>query len=233
MTQIPGPWVEAWLSAPRFGVYLAAAGGDRERALALYEWNTVISAALLHDLAHLEVGLRNAYDAALSAGPFSPHWVFHGPRLFPPTWKTARNGTRYDANQINRDQLLQAIDKAGAPGPAARPGLFTSAPPPGKVLAELNFGFWRYLSTSAHAHRLWVPSLHKAFQPGTGRRDVDEPMRRLHQLRNRVAHHEPLLTALLPARVNDFLAVAGLIAPELNRYLRDTSQVSVLIARRP
>lgn len=60
-----GPWVEQWLSAPRFVVYVAAADGDSERALALYEWNAQISAALLRDLAHLEVGLRNAYDRAL------------------------------------------------------------------------------------------------------------------------------------------------------------------------
>lgn len=61
-----GSWVEAWLSAPRFAVYLTATGGDRARALALYEWNAQLSAALLHDLAHLEVGLRNAYDVVLS-----------------------------------------------------------------------------------------------------------------------------------------------------------------------
>jgi len=26
----PGPWVEAWLSLPRFGVYLEATAGDRQ-----------------------------------------------------------------------------------------------------------------------------------------------------------------------------------------------------------
>lgn len=35
----PGPWVEAWLSAPRFGVYIEATAGDRQLALVLYEWN--------------------------------------------------------------------------------------------------------------------------------------------------------------------------------------------------
>ena len=65
--QQPGPWVEAWLSAPRYAVYLAAVGGDRQLGLDLYEWNAVVSAAFLHDLAHLEVALRNAYDAAAVA----------------------------------------------------------------------------------------------------------------------------------------------------------------------
>lgn len=65
--QQPGQWVEAWLSPPRFGVYLAAVGGNRRRALDLYEWNAALSAAFHRDLAHLEVALRNAYDAAICA----------------------------------------------------------------------------------------------------------------------------------------------------------------------
>ena len=69
-----GRWVEAWLSTPRSAVYLTASSADRDRALALYEWNAQLSAALLHDLAYVEVGLRNAYDVALSARwPGPPH----------------------------------------------------------------------------------------------------------------------------------------------------------------
>ncbi len=40
------------------------AGGDRTRALDLHEWNTQLNAALLHDFAHLEVGLRNGMGLA-------------------------------------------------------------------------------------------------------------------------------------------------------------------------
>lgn len=67
------------------------------------------------------------------------------------------------------------------------------AAPPGKVIAELMFGFWRYLSTTAHHHPLWIPYLHNAFTPGTHRKAVDGPVDHLHRLRNRIAHHEPLL----------------------------------------
>ena len=55
------------------------------------------------------------------------------------------------------------------------------------------FGFWRYLSTAAHHHPLWIPYLHTAFTAGTSRTAVDHPVGRLHHLRNRIAHHEPLL----------------------------------------
>ncbi|MGB7235837.1 MAG: hypothetical protein WBD41_07595, partial [Rhodococcus sp. (in: high G+C Gram-positive bacteria)] len=63
--EVAGQWVEDWLSAERFRTYLKRAGFDRGRALALHEWNAQLNAALLHDFAHLEVGLRNMYDRAL------------------------------------------------------------------------------------------------------------------------------------------------------------------------
>lgn len=59
-------WIELWLSAARFSTYVKAAGGSRGRALELYQWNAKLSAAFLHDLSHLEVGLRNACDRQLS-----------------------------------------------------------------------------------------------------------------------------------------------------------------------
>jgi hypothetical protein len=231
----PGPWVEAWLSPPRFGVYLAATAGDRTRALALYEWNAAVSAAFLHDLAHLEVALRNAYDAAITASipAGQPHWIFNATRYFPPTMRTAKNGKRYDANQINRDQIARAIAEAAAPGPAGAARAVPTAPPAGKVVAELMFGFWRYLSTTAHHHPLWIPYLHKAFVPGTARPDVDRPIGRLHKLRNRVAHHEPLLGQNLTDRHNDILAIAALINSELHDYIDGASTCPGLIANRP
>ena len=56
-----GPWVQHWLSPARLARYRTAANGDLQRALELYEWNAKISAALMRDLGHVEIGLRNAY----------------------------------------------------------------------------------------------------------------------------------------------------------------------------
>jgi hypothetical protein len=85
----PGAWVQSWLSRPRFAVYLAAAGNtDRRLALNPYEWNAAVSAAFLHDLAHLEVALRNAYDTAIAANTPAglSHWTTDPCRLFPVRW---------------------------------------------------------------------------------------------------------------------------------------------------
>ena len=219
----PGPWVEAWLSQPRFGVYLVAAGGDRLLALGLYEWNADISAAFQHDLAHLEVALRNAYDAAMVAagGPDEPHWTLDTHRLFPVRWQKAKDGTRIDRNRTPREQIASAVRAAGRDAPS------------GKVIAELTFGFWRYLSTTAHHHPLWIPYLHKAFVPGTSRPQVDRPIGRLHKLRNRVAHHEPLLGQDLAQYDVDLMTIAGLISGDLHAYIRANSRVPILIAERP
>src|SRR5215470_5473399 len=88
-TPQPSPaclWVYRWLSPPRYAVCLEATAGDPDRALALYEWNARLSAAVFRDLAHREVALRNAYDRALSdhwSGP--PHWTSAGDRVFAPS----------------------------------------------------------------------------------------------------------------------------------------------------
>ena len=46
--------------------YLRATGGDREKALHLYTWNTALSAAFYGPLQGLEVALRNALHRQLT-----------------------------------------------------------------------------------------------------------------------------------------------------------------------
>lgn len=52
-------------------------------------------------------------------------------------------GRRVDVNVRSRESLQRAMDSAD--GPAAAPC---------KVIAELRFGFWRFLSSSAHGKAL-------------------------------------------------------------------------------
>lgn len=217
-----GPWVQQWLSTPRHAVYLTAADNDADQALALYEWNSQLSAALHRDLAHLEVGLRNAYNAALqNRWPGPPHWTARGHEVFAPLYRT-RGRRHIDVNHQPRQHLHRAANAAGG-----------EQAPPGKVIAELPFGFWRYLSSTAHEKTLWVPCLHRAFPRGTDRREIDQPVGRLHQLRNRVAHHEPLLRTNVAGRLADLTRVASLINPELGQYLTATTTVPGWLAHRP
>jgi len=53
------------ISAPRFATYLQAMGNDREKALALYEWNLDVSSALIIPLQVCEVAVRNGIAEAI------------------------------------------------------------------------------------------------------------------------------------------------------------------------
>jgi hypothetical protein len=101
------------------------------------------------------------------------------------------------------------------------------------VIAQLSFGFWRYLSTSAHEKALWVPFLHRAFVVGTNRTAINDAIGRLHDLRNRIAHHEHLLNADLSGLCNDILTVAAAISPDLAVYLQTSTATTLLLAHRP
>jgi Abi-like protein len=218
-----GPWVERWLSHERIAKYLTAGGGDLQRALELYEWNAQVSAALMRDLGHIEIGLRNAYAAVIEQYWVDrpTHWTRSAATLFPPLYRT-HNGQRVDVNAQQRAQLEQACARTG-----------TTAPP-GKVIAELTFGFWRFLSSTAHEKTVWVRYLHRAFPPGTDRkRDVDAKVATLNRLRNRVAHHEPLIGEDLARQAAKAEALGALLDSELGAYVAATSTVPSLIEQKP
>lgn len=220
-------WEERWLSAPRFAVYLDAAQSNRGLALELYEWNTQLGAGFAHDLGHLEVGLRNAYDRALTAHLNLPcHWTACGDQVFAPVLRTRKRG-RYgkvsvDVNAKPRAVLERAIREAGGPNAL-----------PGKVIAQLTFGFWRYLTSAAHEITLWRPALHHVFPTGTVRADVDARIGRLHSLRNRVAHHEPLLALDTSQLHHDLLHLATLLDAQLGDHISSHSPVPTLLTERP
>lgn len=223
----PQEWIERWLSLPRLGVYQNATGGDADEALALYEWNARLGTAFGHDLAHLEVGLRNAYDRTLTEHLNLPrHWTAVGDQVFAPVLRTRKRGSQgkvtVDINAKPRASLDRAIREAGG-----RQAL------PGKVIAQLTFGFWRYLTSSAHEVTLWRPALHHAFPPGTSRPDVDTRVGRLHELRNRVAHHEPLLGIDAADLHGDLLHVAALLDPRLRDYIQEQSTLADILTSRP
>ncbi|MGW0020965.1 Abi family protein [Rhodococcus sp. NPDC003382] len=218
-------WIEQWLSKDRFALYVRKAGGDRTRALELYEWNAKLSAAFLHDLNHLEVALRNTYDQQLV------HATLHGDRhwtdrktvqhLFPKHMRMdQRTGKQVDANRTPRDQIGYARSAAGA------------TPNPGKVVAELMFGFWTYMTSDLHEKTLWVPHLHKAFPQNTDRSKVHDTLTALRKFRNRVAHHEPILTAP-EARRRQLVSAMRLIRPEALAHFNAHSEVSAILAKRP
>jgi hypothetical protein len=205
------------LSAGRFDRY-AAAAGSHERAAQLYLWNARISGALHETLGMFEVVLRNALDRQLTA--------YHQIAL-------AGNGHWYADSGMpwTSKKLVDQIDRARAQATANG----KSPEIHGKIIAELTFGFWRYILAAHYQTTLWAPALRRAFPHlGSQQRAAVYPLiDRLHSLRNRVAHHEPVHALNIAARHKELLYVSGWIDPAAAAWIGQTSRVPGVLATRP
>lgn len=207
--------------------YLNEAGGDRDRALDLYEWNLRLGAALMRDIAHVEVAVRNAYDNTMRTHwQGGQHWLLDpGSPVLTPLWRT-RYGKRVDLNARNRATVADAVRRCG--GASAKPG---------EVIAELSFGFWRHCTDAAHEKSLWVPYLHRAWPKKTSRVALERSLTTINTARNRASHHEPLFGTRpgrdLAAAHHEMLRLSGLLLPELAAYIQATTTVPALLTTRP
>ncbi|WP_129978002.1 hypothetical protein [Rhodococcus sp. Q1] len=208
------------LTPERLAPYRAAGGGDLDRALDLYEWNGRISAAMFEDLGYLEVVLRNACHNQLQnwsdrQGGGTP-WYLHS--VFGPA---------------SQDDIVKARKRATRGG---RPEL------PGRIVAELMFGFWRFLHARSYEATLWTPCLRLAYphlQPRR-RHTVYTRLDHLNTLRNRIAHHEPIhATQIAGTGQNigglhtELLELLGWIDPVIEEWVRTRSNVPALLRARP
>lgn len=202
-------WAERWLSADRFAPYLAACGGDCERALRLYEWNISLGQVLIRDVAHLEVALRNAYDRVLlEHWRGESHWLFdENSPVRRPILRRSGAGKMRDVNLVNR----RAIDTAA--------GLARGTSDPGKVIASLTLGFWAHMTDRSRERDLWIPILHDAWPRGYDRADLQRRFLAINTVRNRVAHNERLFDPREPqlsplAADSDLVALFRALCPE-------------------
>lgn len=204
------------ITRDRLSSYLTTTSGDLGRALALYDWNTRASAAVLATSAMVEVIVRNALDSSLQ------------------NWADQRRASRewLDTAPLDAQGLA---DVAKARERATRRGRDPEVR--GKVVAELSFGFWRYLVASRYLTALWIPGAHAAFPNGPADLRVrrEQVERRLHNLmivRNRAAHHEPIHRRNLARDFRDAVDVSGWVHPQGAVWLRARSDLLRIAAER-
>jgi len=79
------------------------------------------------------------------------------------------------------------------------------------------------------------PAIRPAFPhlPGRDRHLLEAPVTRLHQLRNRVAHHEPLIHKDLAARLADITSVLDAVDPALRSWVQSGSHLPATLEQRP
>jgi hypothetical protein len=92
----------------------------------------------------------------------------------------------------------------------------------GRLVAELNFGFWVGVLGPKYENSLWRQTLRKAFPyrpKGVERQDVQKPLNAIRRLRNRVMHHERILDRDLVADHDLILTIIGWVCPETQTWV--------------
>ncbi|MEZ5685055.1 MAG: hypothetical protein R3D78_03790 [Paracoccaceae bacterium] len=204
------------LSAPRFATYLRATAGDRTRALELYHWNLQVSAAFLVPLHLFEVVIRNAVVEAIDA--------VHG-GVWPWTEGFIRSlkDPRPPAYSPKRD-LRACADRHETAG---------------KVVADLRFVFWERMLTAAHHDRIWEAQFFRVFPAapaGRGvascRAELRDDIEKIRELRNRIAHHEPVFTRDLQADFDLISRAIGWRTPVTGAWMSEIQTVTALLGVR-
>jgi len=148
-------------------IYIDEARGNRQRAFQLYAWNSAIASALAICLQGLEITLRNKCNEALVSN-HGTKWLFN----------LSLRGN--DSQQITR--AIETLRKQNKEVTSAR------------LIPELSFGFWISLLRPTYTHTLWNKALRHAFsQKKLSPKTIYPSFNHLRILRNRIAHHEPIL----------------------------------------
>jgi hypothetical protein len=179
--------ITATLSPARLGTFHAALGFTPGADVAeKYSWHALTSGAFFVSLHMCEVAVRNGVDAALTA-TYGADW---------PWQAVFENSLPNPAGQHfkPKNELLRARAKF-VPGAT------------GKVIAELKFAFWCHLFTRRYQSRIWDPHIKNSFPnlpaactPIQARQAIQAQLDPLRKFRNRIAHHEPILSEPLAAR---------------------------------
>lgn len=172
---------EALLSQPRLQRYLDAVCQDKEKALLLYAYNIQLSQQLFAVIAMFEVILRNKINQCIQTYSGINHWLH----------QAIQKGGMFDTKQCqsSKDCIDEAIKKL-----AKRRENTTSHD---KLLAELNFGFWRYMfyapqyNVSGQILLSIFPKRPKSTrQQHYNQKWVAVQLEKINKLRNRIAHNE-------------------------------------------
>lgn len=205
------------LSAARIGTYEMATkvvpslGG----ALALYAWNSQVSAAMLSPLHMCEVVIRNAISDAITI-EYGDQWP----------WNPAFEGSLPIKGRFNMRAHLksQRKDKATT----------------GKVIPELSFVFWEKMFTCRFDDQIWndhlkqvMPHLDPLWDTQTARGKIYKDIEQIRKLRNRIAHHEPIIKRDLSEDFQLIEELIGFRCPITAAWMVQHQQAQLLFGTKP
>lgn len=200
------------LSSPRLEAYRLSPSDTPRVLIGRYRWNVALCMSLYAPLEYLEVAFRNSLHEALTAFKRTPTWYD-----LSPAWLSSRE----------QGAIAAAKTELGNHGKPLEPG---------RLVAELSFGFWTSLLSRSYEQVIWPPLLKPVF-PNMPRQErtrhrVADRMHQVRKLRNRVFHHEPIWRwSNLPQRYAELEETIGWFEPELSHILPDAHTFNEVHAR--
>lgn len=200
--------LESNFSSKRFGAYLLRAGHHPEYAIQLYLYNARLAKSLLFPLHILEIVLRNGIDEAFSH-TFSESW--HLDQSF-----------RDLLSQESNNSLQKAL------------GRFRKIPSKDDVISELSLDFWSNLFRAEYDRSIWQTNIKILFPCNTFTRASLQPeISKINRLRNRIAHHEPILdlnTSDIHAKILNIVSGRSL---ESGKWIKSHSTFTQMMRTKP
>lgn len=181
----------------------------------MYLWNLRLSAALWKPLALVEVGVRNAMDRWME----KRHRRLGGDGV----WRGHPGLHRLDrrmGEDLKKARIRAQRTASAAPTIAA-----------GRVIAELSFGFWRVLFSQKHLRSDLIGAFYAA--PSRDHRPIAANLARVDEVRNRIAHHDPVWDHHPERAHRAILELADGLGPQFGRWTARCSAFTAVLADRP
>jgi len=171
---------ERIISAERMSRYVEACGGNTRKAMTLYRYNVELAQTVFPVIGFFEVALRNAINVELTIA-LGNEWLKDsclpgGIFNIPNAHKTC-------------DIISNAYHRL------LRDGLYSHT----KLLAEMEFGVWKYMfspvqyrQTGRILLRIFPNRPRSSVQMQYNSSYVFNELDKINTLRNRIAHHEPI-----------------------------------------
>ena len=199
-------------SNARVSRYVKAANGDRRKAQKMYYANARVAQSFQPLLSFFEVILRNQLHYALAAHFNDVQWLINQKTGFMSDPSLTHTVKKTGKVMVN-DFLKKEVERSERTLIGKKRNVTA-----GRVIAELNLGFWNSLYETHHYALLkGVPcKIFKSLPTGYGRKEVNNAIQEIRTLRNRVSHNEPLCFSNkaydmtyakeMYGKINDFLS---------------------------
>lgn len=189
--------IEGGVSSDRLSTYLKLAGGDKGKALVLYEENKRASEKLHSLISEFEVVFRNAINDNLTAF-IGSNWHESDKLISDKHKRIVRDTTGY-LNKNGREVTNS------------------------NIVSSLTFGFWLNFFDREYDKTLWRQTLYKIFPRETNRNEIRLSLNKIRNLRNRIAHCECILKLYYRKQAREILELLSKINPELVGWVKQMS----------